>query len=135
MTEPALVRTVRFRATHHYRRADWSPEKNREAFGPVATPHPHDWAVTVTVRGPIDPHGFVVDLALLDHLLGEVLRGWDGGDLNQVLPEMAVGMLQPTTEALARWIWERLVSRIPGPARLAQVRVAESDLLGAEYEG
>ena len=135
MAESTLERTVRFRATHHYSRADWSEERNREAFGPVASPHAHDWAVTVTVRGPVDEHGFIVDLGELDRLLAAVLAGWDGGDLNQVVPEMRAGILQPTTEAVARWIWERLTSRIPSPARLARVRVAESAQLAAEYEG
>jgi 6-pyruvoyltetrahydropterin/6-carboxytetrahydropterin synthase len=133
--EAALVRTRRFRSLHHYRRADWTPEQNRERFGAVAEPHSHDWTVTVTVRGPIDAHGFVVDLIALDGLLQEVVGPLDGADLNVAIPGMAEGVLQPSTEAVARWIWERIASRIPGPARLARVRVAESDALAAEYEG
>ena len=135
MAEPTLERTVRFRATHHYARADWSEERNREAFGPVASPHAHEWAVTVTVQGPIDRHGFIVDLPELDRRLLGVLEGWDDADLNQVSPEMRPGVLQPTTESIARWIWERLASRIPGPGRLVRVRVAESAHLAAEYSG
>lgn len=135
MAEATLERSVCFRATHHYRRADWSPEKNREAFGPLGDPHPHDWVVAVRVRGPLDAHGFVLDLAALDRLLGEVLGVLDGADLNQVVPEMGSGHLQPSTEALARWAWERLAEQIPEPAYLIRVRVAESEGLAAEYEG
>ena len=133
MAEAALERTVRFRAHHHYRRSDWSEERNREAFGPVAEPHAHEYAVTVTVRGEIDAHGFVVDLVALDALLAARIGSLDGSDLNaRVFHD---GRMQPTTEALARWVWEQLRGAIPGAARLTRVRVAESGALAAEYEG
>ena len=133
MPEAALDRTVRIRATHHYRRADWSEARNREAFGAVADPHAHDYAVTVTVRGPIDAHGFVVDLPGLDRLLAEEIGALDGGDLNALVPGVRAGRLQPSTEALARWLWERLEPRVAAPARLVRVRVAESPELAAAY--
>ena len=133
MAEAALERAVTFRAYHHYRRSDWSDARNREEFGPVADPHAHDYVVTITVRGTIDPHGFVVDLRALDALLDERVRSLHGGDLNaRVFPD---GRVQPSTEALARWVWDQLADRIPAPARLASVRVAESAALAAEYRG
>ena len=135
MADATLERSVRFHASHYYRRAEWSPEKNRATFGSVGDPHPHDWVVTVSVRGPLDAHGFVMDLAVLDRLLGEVLGVLEGADLNQAIPEMRSGRLQPTTEALARWVWERLAAQVPEPAYLVRVRVAESTVLAAEYDG
>ena len=72
---------------------------------------------------------------MLDRLLGEVLGVLDGADLNQVIPEMSSGHPQPSTEALARWAWERLAEQIPEPAYLIRVRVAESTGLAAEYDG
>ena len=133
MAEAALERTVTFRAHHHYRRSDWSEATNREAFGAVADPHAHEYVVTVTVRGEIDAHGFVVDLRALDALLAERIRSLDGSDLNQRI--FGDGRVQPSNEALARWMWDQLAERIPGPARLAAVRVAESATLAAEYRG
>ena len=61
-------------------------------------------------------------------------RGCNGfkGDLNALVPEVRAGRVQPSTEALARWLWERLEPRIPGSARLARVRVAEGPELAAE---
>ena len=50
-----------------------------------------------------------------------VLGVLDGADLNQVVPEMGSGHLQPSTEALARWAWERLAEQIPEPAHLIRV--------------
>ena len=133
MGESTLQRTLRIRATHHYRRADWDEERNRRAFGPVRDPHPHDWVITVTLSGPLDAHGFLVDLPALDLVLAAEVGRLDGTDLNRSVPEMASGELQPTTEALARWVWRRVADRIPPPARLRRVRVAEGDDLAAEY--
>jgi 6-pyruvoyl-tetrahydropterin synthase len=87
------------------------------------------------VRGPIDAHGFVVDLVALDGLLQSVIGPLDGADLNRAIPGMAEGVVQPSTEAVARRLWDQLAGRVPRPARLARVRVAESDALAAEYEG
>lgn len=133
MSEVTLARTVRVRAVHHYARSGWSAERNRSAFGAVADPHPHEYEVTVTVRGPLDPEGFVVDLVALDRLLAEVVGALDGTDLNQAIPDVRAGRLQPSTEALARWIWQRVEGRVPGSARLERVRVAEGPELAAEY--
>lgn len=136
MGEASLVRTVRFTARHRYGRDDWSDEENRRVFGAATRTHGHDWAVEVTVRGAIDERtGFVVDLGALDELLADLVEDLDQGDLNRIVQEVRDGRMIPTTESLARWFWDRLVSRVPGTARLVRVRVAESDTLAAEYEG
>ena len=81
--EARLIRAVRLRAVHHYRRAGWSEEENRRAFGAQAETHAHDWRVEVHVAGPVDPAtGWCVDLGALDAHLAAVTAGWDGGALN-----------------------------------------------------
>jgi 6-pyruvoyltetrahydropterin/6-carboxytetrahydropterin synthase len=136
MGEAALIRTVRFRASHRYWRREWTDDENRRVFGESADSHEHDYSVRVVLRGQIDDQtGFLVDLSALDALLGEVIRPLDGGDLDVVIPEARDGEMMPTTECLAQWFWQRLVSRIPGTASLVRVRVDESDTLSAEYEG
>lgn len=137
MHEASLVRAVRFRASHHYGRADWPEERNREMFGEALRPHEHHYRVEVTVSGPPDPvSGLVADLGALDRLLaGEVVERLEGRSLNDALPPVAEEGAQPGTEVVARWIFERLRDRIPGEARLRRVRVWESDGLGAEVDG
>lgn len=137
MHEASLVRVARFRASHHYGRADWTEERNRETFGDARRPHEHEYRVEITVTGPPDPvSGLVTDLAALDRLLDEEVVGRLGGrSLNEALPPVAEGGAQPGTEVLAGWIFRRLGDRIPGDARLRRVRVWESDELGAEVEG
>lgn len=132
--EARLIRSVRFRASHHYRRAEWSGEENRLVFGAQMEPHAHDWRVEVHVAGPVDPStGWCVDLACLDAALAEATAGWEGGDLNALVPEVARGEMTPSTENLARWLHARLSGRLPGPARLVEVRVFESDELGSAW--
>ena len=83
------------RAAHHYARPGWSLEQNRAAFGAVADSHAHDYRITVTLRGPIDPEGFIVDLVALDRLLAAYVRALDGTDLNEAIPEVRAGCSSP----------------------------------------
>jgi 6-pyruvoyltetrahydropterin/6-carboxytetrahydropterin synthase len=132
--EARLIRTVRLRAVHHYRRAGWSEEENRRVFGAQAEPHEHAWRVEVHVAGSVDPAtGWCVELGVLDAHLAAVTAGWDGGDLNALVPEVARGEMTPSTENLARWLHGRLAGALPAPARVLEVRVHESDDLGSAF--
>lgn len=134
MTEAWLIRRTRFRARHHYARSDWSDEENRRSFRDQTEPHEHDWMVEVHIVGPIDEStGFVVDLGAVDAAMEAVMDGWDGGDLNLLIPEVVDGGMQPSTESLARWLYGRLSGAIPRPGRLVEVAVFESPDLGARY--
>jgi 6-pyruvoyltetrahydropterin/6-carboxytetrahydropterin synthase len=134
LEQARLVRTVRFRARHHYRNPAWTAEENVRVFGPQGSAHEHDWRVAVHVTGPVDPAtGWCCDLGRLDGALERLLRGWDGGDLNALIPEVAAGVLRPSTENLARWLFLRLGDAVTDPAALVRVEVHESDTLGAAY--
>ena len=50
----SLVRTFRFRASHHYSRPDWTPERNRAVFDEAVRSHEHEWTLTVWVAGRPD---------------------------------------------------------------------------------
>jgi 6-pyruvoyltetrahydropterin/6-carboxytetrahydropterin synthase len=129
-----LIRTLRFRARHHYLRGDWSEAENRRVFGAQTEPHEHDWTVEVHVTGPIDADtGWVVDLGALDAALADITDGWNGGDLNVLVPDVAAGRVLPSTEGLARWLHGALGGRVPAPARLERVCVRESPDLASEY--
>lgn len=134
MDDVRVIRTVRFRARHHYGRREWSDDENRRVFGPQCEPHEHDWTVEVHVVGPVDTQtGWAVDLEALDAAVAAATRGWDGGDLNQALHAVADGGMQPSTEELARWLHAELSARVSPPARVVRVRVAESPDLASEY--
>lgn len=134
MSRARLIRRVRFRAAHRYGLPGSSEPENRAAFGAQADSHEHDWTLEVHVVGePSESTGFLVDLDVLDRAIAEVTAGWDGGDINELVPEVRSGAMQPSTEALARWLYLALAPRVPAPARLERVRLFESPELGSEY--
>jgi 6-pyruvoyltetrahydropterin/6-carboxytetrahydropterin synthase len=129
--ECALIRVVAFHATHRYGLARWSREENQAVFGALTETHPHAFRVEVEVSGTPDPEtGFLLDLVALDRLLEEEIHlPLHGSHLNDAIEAFSEGTLQPSTEALASWIGDRLLSKIPSPARLRAVRVWESESL------
>ena len=134
MSDARLVLRRRFTAAHHYGLAHASEDDNRALFGDQVDAHTHQWTVEVHVRGPVDARtGFVTDLGALEAAVAGVMAGWDGGDLNAVVPEVAAGTMQPSTEALAQWLFRQLESAVEAPASLDRVAVFESDTLGAVY--
>jgi 6-pyruvoyltetrahydropterin/6-carboxytetrahydropterin synthase len=134
MPESSLIRSIRFRAAHHYRRPDWTEAQNRRAFGDNVESHEHEYVLELAVRGAVDPDtGFLVDLAALDQAIDEVVAPLRGRDLTEAIAEARGGAMLPSTENLARWLFRQLEGRIPGGARLYRVRLAESETLAAEF--
>jgi 6-pyruvoyltetrahydropterin/6-carboxytetrahydropterin synthase len=134
-----LTRRVTFAAAHRYRRPEWSDARNQEVFGVCARPsfHGHSYVCDVTVRGTIDETtGMVIDLGALDGVLAvEVRDRFDHRNINVDVPEFADGLLVPTGENLARFIFERVQRALGNRATVSAVRVAEDDSLGASYHG
>jgi 6-pyruvoyltetrahydropterin/6-carboxytetrahydropterin synthase len=137
MPNASLTRAVEFPAGHRYHRPEWDAARNEVAFGPCsrAPGHGHNYRVEVTVQGEIDPvTGMIVDLAVLDGLLDELVRKpMDHAFLN-ALPEFADGRI-PTTENLARVVWERISPALPTSCALKRVRVLEDRNLWADFRG
>ncbi len=90
--------------------------------------HGHSYRVSVHVEGEVDPEtGWVVDFA-------EIARAWEPlGDVldHRYLNEID-GLDNPTSEVLARWIWDRL--RV-GLAGLDSIVVHETCTSGCVYRG
>ena len=134
----SLTRTVSFHALHRYYRPDWSKSRNREAFGPLADPpgHGHDYQCAVTVAGPLNDAGMIVDLALLDGILQEeVLTPFAGKHFNLDVPAFFSGRPLPTCEAIAAYVFRRLAARLPNGVALERVRIAEDPTLYADCTG
>jgi 6-pyruvoyltetrahydropterin/6-carboxytetrahydropterin synthase len=90
--------------------------------------HGHSFRARVHVRGPVDPHaGWVVDFAEVAEACEPLRQQLDHHHLNEV-----PGLDNPTSEVLARWIWDRLAPALPG---LSRVVVQETCTSGAEYLG
>lgn len=110
-----LTRRAVFSASHRLWREDWGAERNREAFGPGASPwpHGHNYELEVGIAGPIDPEtGMLVDLKWLKGVIErEVEDRFDHRDLNQDTPFFDA--VPPTAERLARVIFDLLDAALP----------------------
>jgi 6-pyruvoyltetrahydropterin/6-carboxytetrahydropterin synthase len=132
-----LTRRVGFAAAHRYRKPEWSDERNAQVFGACAREsyHGHSYTCDVTVTGVLDPvTGMIVDLGLLDRVLGtEVRQRFDHRNINVDVPEFADGKLVPTGEELARFIFERVQRALGDAARVVEVVIAEDATLSATF--
>jgi 6-pyruvoyltetrahydropterin/6-carboxytetrahydropterin synthase len=139
MPRAYLTRRVSFAAAHRYRRPEWSDARNEEVFGLCAREsyHGHTYVCDVTVKGDVDRlTGFVVDLGLLDAILAEeVKERFDHRNINVDVPEFAEGMLIPSGENLARFVFDRVSGRLPESVKVESVTVAEDQTLSASYRG
>lgn len=90
--------------------------------------HGHSYRVEVHVRGPIDPTlGWVVDFADLRDAFEPLRARLDHYYLNEI-----EGLENPTSERLARWIWDRLKPLLP---LLSKIVVRETCTSGCVYDG
>ena len=90
--------------------------------------HGHSFRVEIHVSGPVDPHlGWVMDFADVKAAFEPLFQQLDHHYLNDV-----PGLENPTSENLARWIWQELKTSLP---LLECVVVHETGTSGARYAG
>ncbi len=90
--------------------------------------HGHSFRIRITVAGEPDPVlGWVMDYADISKTFQPLFDMLDHRYLNEI-----PGLENPTSENLARWVWERLKPELTG---LATVRVMETCTAGCVYEG
>jgi len=124
-----LTRIVEFTATHRF------PETPE--FAGATSDHSHNYKCAVTVKGLVDPTvGGVMSLPALKKLLQqEIVARFDGRHINQDIATFAVGQWVATGEALAMYVWELIVEKLPVGVTLHCVRIEESPHLYSEYRG
>lgn len=90
--------------------------------------HGHSYRVRLTLRGEVDPHlGWIVDFDRIREAFEPVRLRLDHHYLNEI-----EGLSNPTSEHLARWIWDRARPALP---QLSRVEVMETCTSGARYDG
>lgn len=139
MPRAYLTRRVSFAAAHRYRRPEWTDEQNEKIFGLCAREsyHGHSYDCEVAIAADIDPvTGFIFDLGELDRILAdEVKQRFDHRNINTDVPEFADGLLIPSGENLARFIYGKVRDRLPNEVELTGVTIAEDRTLSASYRG
>jgi len=90
--------------------------------------HGHSFKVDVVVAGNVDQQrGYLVDYGDIKAAFEPIRQQLDHQYLNEI-----PGLENPTSEMLARWIWQRLAPVLP---QLSAVIVRETCDSGCEYRG
>jgi len=127
-----LTKRIEFSASHRYHNEAWDAARNRAIFGACnnAPGHGHNYLLDVTVSGEVDRHtGMVVNLFDLKRVLQEVLEDFDHNHLNLDTPYFKDAI--PTTENIARVLWQRLETQ-KDIGRLHAIRLYEDEDLFAD---
>ncbi|MBI4577621.1 MAG: 6-carboxytetrahydropterin synthase QueD [Planctomycetes bacterium] len=115
-----LVKEFRFEAAHRLPRVPSGHKCSRL--------HGHSFRLEVQVSGPVDAAmGWLVDYADLERAFAPLRDRLDHHYLNEV-----EGLENPTSEVLARWVWDRLRPALP---LLSRVSVAETCTASCHYRG
>lgn len=127
-----INRRAQFSASHRYWLPELSETENIQRFGACTrTPgHGHNYVLYVCMAGELDEYGMVLNLSDVKHVIKrEVTSQLDFSYLNDVWPEFTQTL--PTTENIARVIWQRLVPHLP----LVRIQLFEHPELWADYLG
>lgn len=90
--------------------------------------HGHSFKVTIEIKGEVDEEtGWLIDFAEIEEAWEPLHDELDHYYLNEV-----PGLENPTSERLARWIWERLEPELP---LLHAVTVHETCTASCTYRG
>jgi 6-pyruvoyltetrahydropterin/6-carboxytetrahydropterin synthase len=120
MSPTEIFKEFSFEAAH---RLPFVPEGHK-----CARLHGHSFRVELHVAGAVDPRmGWILDFADVAAAFAPVRERLDHHYLNEI-----EGLENPTSEVLARWIWERTRPLLPG---LARVVVRETCTSGCVYAG
>ena len=115
-----LVKELRFEAAH---RLPHVPEGHK-----CARLHGHSFKIELAVYGGVDPQtGWFIDYGEIDRLWQPLHDKLDHHYMNEV-----EGLENPTSENLARWLWQHIK---PGLPQLERVIVHETCDARCEYEG
>jgi 6-pyruvoyltetrahydropterin/6-carboxytetrahydropterin synthase len=90
--------------------------------------HGHSFALRISVEGEVGAEsGWVIDFSDISNAFEPILKQLDHYYLNEI-----EGLENPTSENVARWIWERLHPSLP---QLSEVEIRETCTSGCSYQG
>ena len=130
-----ITRGYHFSSAHRVSADRVGEAENQRLFGNChsASLHGHNYDLSVTVGGPIDPEsGMVTDITALDHLVqSHVLARFDARNLNE---DELFSKAPSTGENLSRSIWGLLAGQVAA-GRLEKIGISETPERLFEYCG
>jgi 6-pyruvoyltetrahydropterin/6-carboxytetrahydropterin synthase len=100
--------------------------------GPCSRLHGHNWKVTVEARTEmLDTIGMSVDFYVLQKKTEEITAKFDHRDMNSIPPFDKE--LNPTSENIARFIYDELKKLLPSQIKLSFVAIGETGQYTANY--
>jgi len=99
-----MTRIIDLHCDFHYEAAHWLPHVAPDHQ--CHRMHGHSYRLTVTIRGPIQPDGFVTDFATIKTIVGKTIDQLDHTCLNDLIPN-------PTCELQLAWICDEIAARLP----------------------
>lgn len=110
-----------FQASHRLRLSD----------GSIEPAHDHDWLVTAEVcSGKLNPMGIVMDFVKLKAMMDEIVCDFDHTALD------TLGYFRQnnsSAENVAKYIYEKLRTKLPKEVQLRSIRVVEEPGCSAEF--
>ena len=120
MQRVRLVHEFRFEAAHRLPKVP--------AGHKCARLHGHSFKIELAIAGPVDPEtGWLLDFGELHEMWRPLNERLDHHYLNEIQ-----GLENPTSEVLAKWIWDQLKPKRP---ELVEVTVFETCDARCEYRG
>ena len=131
---PIITRRYTFCAAHQYWNDRWSQEKNKKEFGPDIFVHGHNYTLDVSISGKINPeNGFIINLKTIDTIVNEIVELLDHSQIEKDISWF--NGKQPSSENLSIYFWDHIISKIPKPAKLYQIRIYETPRIFTDYYG
>ncbi len=110
-----------------------SAHQLREYQGKCENLHGHNWRVVLRVKGEeLDKTGMLLDFGVLKKTLRDLLESLDHKFLNETVPFDTVN---PTSEHLAKYLFEQMNALLPSGVCVHDVTVYESEKSAATYDG
>ncbi len=100
--------------------------------GACSNLHGHNWKVRIGLQtDKLDEIGMAMDFGIIKTMLKHILDELDHAYLNEV---KSLNGLNPTSENLARFIFERMAKELEEqPARVYEVEICESERSSVVY--
>ncbi|MBN1541866.1 6-carboxytetrahydropterin synthase QueD [candidate division KSB1 bacterium] len=93
--------------------------------------HGHNWTVCAALRAnETDQSGMVIDLMEFNRLLNECIEQFDHRVINTVPP---FDRINPTSENMAKYVYDWLAEHLPESVRMHHVSIAETDSFSVRY--